>query len=103
MPVMRTVEVKCPCCKTILVVNRETGEVVEQRKALVEQSSGDKLADALRAHAEHKKKVAGLFAESVAGVSKKEEERRALFEEKLRQAREQGLEVGTELKDIDLD
>lgn len=103
MPVIRTVEVRCPCCKTILVVNRETGEVTEERKPLVEQTSGDKLADALRAHAEHKKKVAGLFAESVAGVSKKEEERRALFEEKLRQAREKGLEVGTELKDIDLD
>jgi len=103
MPAIRTVEVRCPCCKTILVVNSETGEVIEERKALVERTSGDKLRDALRAHAEHRKRVAGLFAESVAGVGKKEEERRALFEEKLKQAREKGLEAGGELKDIDLD
>ncbi|MCX7847684.1 MAG: hypothetical protein N2595_06630 [bacterium] len=103
MPVVRTVQVKCPCCKTVLVVNQETGEVVEERKPLVEKSSGDRLTDALRAHAEHRKKVAGLFSESIAGLSKKEEERRALFEEKLREARERGLDEGTELKDIDLD
>lgn len=103
MPIVRTIQVTCPCCKTILVVNQETGEIVEERKPLVEKSSGDRLADALRAHAEHRKKVAGLFAESIAGVSKKEEERRALFEEKLRRVREEGVEEGTELKDIDLD
>ncbi len=103
MPALRTINVTCPGCNTILVVNSETGEITEVRAPLVEQPSGDRFADALRAHKEHTRKVAGLFADSVAGVAKKEDERRALFEEKLKQAREQGLEEGAPLKDIDLD
>ena len=101
MPAIRTINVTCPGCKTILVVNRDTGAILETRKPLVENPSGDRFADALRAHKEHEKKLGSLFTESVAGLSKKEQERQRLFEESLKQAREKG-DTEPEVRDIDL-
>jgi hypothetical protein len=40
--------ITCPSCSTILVVDRRTGEIVEERKPLVENPSGDRYEDALR-------------------------------------------------------
>jgi len=102
MPAIRTYMVTCPCCATILVVNRDTGEITETRKPLVEKPSGDRFADALQAQKEHKKKLGSLFADSVTGLSKKDEERRRQFEESLKKAREQGDSVEPEIRDIDL-
>ena len=101
MPTVRTINVTCPDCKVILVVNRDTGAVLEVRKPLVENPSGDRFADALRAQKEHDKKIKSLFKESFSGLAKKEEERRRQFEESLEKVRESG-DAEPELRDIDL-
>jgi len=44
-----TFKITCPCCDTILVINKVTGEILEHRKPLVENPSGDRFADALQA------------------------------------------------------
>ncbi len=45
---METLEVKCPGCKMILIVDKKSGKVVEKRKPLVEEgeSTGDRFEDA---------------------------------------------------------
>lgn len=43
---METLEVKCPGCSTILIVDKKTGQVIEQRKALIKDSTGDRFEDA---------------------------------------------------------
>ena len=101
MPAVRTINVTCPECKVILVVNLETGAVLEVRKPLVENPSGDRFADALRAQKEHNRKIGSMFSESFAGLSKKDEERRKQFEESLKKVREAG-DAEPELRDIDL-
>lgn len=41
-------QVKCPCCNTILVIERRTGKVVEERRPILDQSTGDRYQDALK-------------------------------------------------------
>ena len=103
MPAVSTYKITCPCCKTILVVNRATGKILEHREPLVDDPSGDRFADALRAQKERSEKLTHLFDESLAGVEEKEKERRDIFEESLKQAREEGTDDYKPIKDIDLD
>ena len=103
MPKIRTVNVTCPGCKTILVVNRDTGDIFEVRKPLVDDPSGDRFTDALRAHKEHSEKLGSIFENSIADVSRKDKERQQLFKESLEKAKEDGGEDYREIRDIDLD
>jgi hypothetical protein len=103
MPKIRTFNITCPECDTILVINRDTGDIVEVRKPLVEDSSGDRFTDALRAHKEHTEKLGSIFKDSISDVSRQEEERRKVFKESLEKAREEGVDDYKELRDIDLD
>lgn len=41
-------EVKCPCCNTILIVDRKTGQILDERRPILEQSTGDRYQDALK-------------------------------------------------------
>jgi non-homologous end joining protein Ku len=44
---MNYIEIKCPCCQTILVIDRIDGKVIEERKPVLQQSTGDRFKDAL--------------------------------------------------------
>jgi hypothetical protein len=103
MPAVRTFNITCPECKTILVINRDTGAILEVRTPLVDDPSGDRFADAMQAHKQHSEKLKGLFANSISDISKQEQERRTVFEESLKKAREEGADEERPLRDIDLD
>ena len=103
MPAINTYNITCPCCNTILVINKITGEILEQRDPLVDNPSGDRFADAFRSQKEHSEKLGSLFDESISGVKEKETERRKLFEESLKKTREEGIEDYKPIRDIDLD
>jgi uncharacterized Zn finger protein (UPF0148 family) len=95
-------KVTCPDCKHILIVNRRDGKVVEVRKPLLEESTGDRFQDAMlkvkRSTNELEKKVEGA----------KERERQKMdrlnqiFKEGLEQARKEG-PVEKPQSDLDLD
>ena len=40
------IKITCPCCETILVIDPQEKKVIETRKPLVEESTGDRLKDA---------------------------------------------------------
>jgi len=103
MPAIRTYNITCPCCQTILVINRDTGKILEERKPLVDDPSGDRFADAMRARKEHADKMKTLFDKSLTSVAEKDEERRSVFEESLKKAREEGADDDRPIRDIDLD
>ncbi len=97
-----TIKVTCPCCKTILIVDRKEGKILEERRPILEESSGDRFQDAM-------KKVRGQkeFIESkVRDTQKRQQERKAkldkLFEEELKRAQEEG-PPEKPLRPIDLD
>ena len=98
-----TFKITCPCCNTILVVDKVTGEILERREPLVENPSGDRFADALRAQKDHSKKVSTLFDKSLSGLKEKDTERQNLFEESLKKTREEGIGDYKPIRDIDLD
>ena len=97
-----TIKVTCPCCKTILIVDRKEGKILEERRPILEESSGDRFQDAM-------KKVRGQkeFIESkVRDTKKRMQDRKAkldkIFEEELKKAKEEGLPEKP-LRPIDLD
>lgn len=88
-----TYNISCPCCDTILVVERKTGKVVEQRKPILEESSGDRYEDAL-------KKVRQRPGQAEEKYSRYEEEQaakkarlNALFDERLKEISDSGEDV----------
>ncbi len=95
-------EVTCPGCKTILIVNRRSGKVVEVRKPILEDSSGDRFEDAYR-------KVKGSKDEIEKKVEAARERERSkmdrlnqLFKEGLEQAEKEG-PIQKPKRDFELD
>jgi len=65
------IKITCPCCDTILIVCRRDGKILEVRKPIIEESTGDRFEDAF-------KKVKGRAQEvegKVANAKKREAER----------------------------
>ncbi len=44
----KDIVVTCACCDSVLIIDRVSGKLVECRKPLVEESSGDRLVDAFK-------------------------------------------------------
>ncbi|MBI4827402.1 MAG: hypothetical protein HY804_01080 [Nitrospinae bacterium] len=57
----RELKVTCPCCASVLFIDRISGEVTETRKPLVEDSSGDRLTDAFVKQKQDKEKRRAVF------------------------------------------
>jgi hypothetical protein len=82
------IKITCPCCNTILIIDPQEGEVLEQRKPILEESTGDRLKDAfIKAQKRHDD------AESIFQKAKeKDKDRRSkfddLFKESLEKAKE---------------
>lgn len=103
MPIVRTLEVTCPDCGNILIINKEDGSIVEIRKPLVEESSGDRFTDAMTAAKNHSDKMKSVFDSRLSDYAKKEKERDSIFQESLKKARESDPDDLKEIRDIDLD
>lgn len=87
---METFEITCPGCKTILIVDRRTGKIVEKRKPIVEDSTGDRFEDArLRV-----KGAGSRIEEKVEAAKKAEKEKlaklEALFKDRQKEIEEKG-------------
>lgn len=83
-------EIPCPGCKTILVVDRRQGKVVEVRKPIVEDSSGDRFEDARRKVLGEKDTIARKVEEARDRERNKMNRLEALFKEGLQRAKEEG-------------
>lgn len=44
----KDLKISCPDCGVILIVDRITGEIIEVRRPLVKNSSGDRFADSMK-------------------------------------------------------
>ena len=95
------IHVTCPDCKNILVVNRRTGELVEVRRPLVEESTGDRFEDAKLKVQRQQSELEKKFEEAKERERRKMERLNQLFNEGLKQAREEG-SVSRPERDIDL-
>lgn len=81
------IKITCPCCDHILVVDRFKGKVLEVRKPLVEESSGDRLKDAFTKAENDRKKRAAAFDNIKETLERKKKEADDLFKTSLDEAK----------------
>ena len=85
---MKHFEIKCPCCDTILVIERINGKIVEVKKPIIEQSTGDRFKDALIKTKQHKVTVEKKFKESEEAHKKRSESLENIFNKSLKKVKE---------------
>jgi hypothetical protein len=96
------VKVTCPCCQTILVVDRHKGEVLEQRRPIVEESSGDRFEDAFTKVRKAKDVAEEKFEQAKLRERDKKARLEELFNKELKRVKDSG-DVSRPQRDIDLD
>ncbi len=83
-------EVTCPCCKSILFINRTSGKIMEVREPLPEDTTGDKITDAFK----KAKKQKAILEEKFKGFKEKEEQKKKsldeLFKKTVKKAKDSG-------------
>jgi hypothetical protein len=93
------IEVVCPCCQAILVIDQNLGRVVSHREP--ETGNKPELSEAQRIIAEEAAKREALFQQSVNAEKTRGDALSRRFEEALKQAREEPITKPT--RDFDLD
>ena len=97
-----TIQVTCPECQTILIVRRRDGKILERRKPIIEDSTGDRFEDAFR----KVKRSGGEIERKVEEARERERTKMdrldALFKEGLERAEKEG-PIKKPTSDMDLD
>lgn len=83
-------EVKCPDCQTILIVRSRDGKVVEVRRPILEDSTGDRFEDAMIKVRGEKDAVAKKFEEAKAREKDKISRLNKLFDDRLKEVKAEG-------------
>ena len=92
-------EVICPCCQTILVVDTNVGRVVSHHEP--DRGNKPELSDAQRILAAEASRREAMFQQSVSNEKTRGDALSKRFEEALRQANEEPITKPT--RDFDLD
>lgn len=83
----RELKIKCPCCDSLLFVDRISGKIIETRKPLVEESSGNRLDDAFEKNRLDKIKRSAVFDDMADNLEKKKKLSEELFKSSLEDAK----------------
>ncbi len=89
---MKTLEVKCPGCTSILIIDAKTGKVVEHRKPLLEegQSTGDRFDDARKRVESAGDRIEKQVEEAKRAQKDKLSKLESLFQERKKEIQESG-------------
>ncbi len=93
------IEVTCPCCQSILVIDMNLGRVVSHREP--ERGNKPDLSEAQRIIAEEAARREAIFQQSVESEKTRGDALAKRFEEALKQARQEPITKPT--RDFDLD
>jgi hypothetical protein len=88
-----THEVKCPCCNTILIVDRRTGKILDERRPILEQSTGDRYEDALKKVKERGSIAEEKFKKFQKDRGSKMDRLNSLFKDTVNKVEESGEEI----------
>ena len=92
-------EITCPCCQTVLVIDTNLGRVVSQKGP--DRGHKPELSDAQRILAAEAERREAIFQQSVDAEKTRGDALSRRFEEALRQAKEEP--VTKPMRDFDLD
>jgi len=93
------IEVTCPCCQTILVVDANLGRIVSHHEP--DRGNKPELSDAQRILADEASRREAIFQQSVSNEKTRGDALSKRFEEALRQANQEPITKPT--RDFDLD
>jgi len=83
-------EIKCPECEIILIIDKRRGEIVETRKPIISDSTGDRFDDAFK----KVKQSRGIVEQKVQNAREREQQKfdrlDAIFKESLEKAGKDG-------------
>ena len=100
MPRLKSeLEVLCPCCQSVLVIDLNLGRVVSHSEP--ERGNKPELSDAQRILAEHDARREAIFQQSVDNEKTRGDALSRRFEEALKQANQEPITKPT--RDFDLD
>lgn len=85
---MKHIKIICPDCKTILLIDRVTEKIVEMRKPILEQSTGDRFKDAFIKSKQDKLNAERKFKESTKAYEKRSESLQDIFNKSLKRVKE---------------
>ena len=92
-------EVSCPCCQAILVIDTNLGRIVSHREP--DRGNKPELSDAQRILAREAERRENIFQQSVDAEKGRGDALSKRFEEALRQAKEEP--ITKPMRDFDLD
>jgi hypothetical protein len=89
---MKSLEVKCPGCTSILIVDPKTGKVLEHRKPLLNenQSTGDRFADARKRVESASERIEKQVEEAKRAQKDKLSKLESLFQERKKEIEQSG-------------
>ena len=96
-------EIHCPECQSVLIVRRRDGKLLETRKPILKESTGDRFEDARLKVKGMKDEVERKVEEAKQREKTKMDRLNALFEDGLKKQREEGGPVKRPEREVDLD
>lgn len=87
---MKHFEIICPCCNTILIIDRLEEKVIEERRPIIEQTTGDRFKDAVIKSKQQKVEVEKKFKESAEAQKNKRQSLQDIFKKSLKKVKESG-------------
>ncbi|OPZ06959.1 MAG: hypothetical protein BWZ08_02174 [candidate division BRC1 bacterium ADurb.BinA292] len=95
-------EVPCPECKSVLIIRRRDGKLMETRKPLLEETTGDRFEDAYERVRRAGNEIERKVAEAREREKGKMDRLNALFNDSLEKAKKKG-PVQKPKREVDLD
>ncbi|HEX2973054.1 MAG TPA: hypothetical protein VHP11_12020 [Tepidisphaeraceae bacterium] len=95
-------EITCPDCKNILIVRRRDGKVMEVRKPILEESTGDRFDDAFLKVKRSQSEIEKKFEAAREKEKNKMERLNALFKEGMERTQKEG-PIKRPEREVDLD
>lgn len=95
-------KIKCPICKSILIIDRFSGKIEETRKPLVKETTGDRFQDAFKKLQDDKAQAEGKFQKLANEEKNKKKKINDIFKQQMDKVKKEGV-VEKEIRDIDLD
>jgi len=86
----KEIKVSCPGCSSVLIIDRMSGKIVETRKPLVEETTGDRLQDAFLKQKQDKETRTAAFDNFSANQKKKKKLAEDIFNASLEDVKEEG-------------
>lgn len=96
--------VTCPCCKTVLILDRK-GKILEERRPILDEeaTTGDRFEDAFKKVRESKEAAEAKFKEARRKESERMSRLESLFNEGMKRAKDSGEPIEKPQREMDLD